>query len=1086
MTGNAIKTRTDGTTAGRIWKRITGGKYSFLIPCFFIPFFILLFIEMCYSVHPFGNSSVLSLDMQAQFIYYFEEYRNILTSGENLLYSWRRTLGGEFLGIFSYYLASPFNLLILLFPKERIADAVMFVQLMKVGTMGLTFGLFLKKTRENRGSGTAIVCFSTMYALCAYSIVNLINVMWLDGVVLLPLIVLGLRELIERKRVILYTVSLAITILANYYIGYMMCIFSFIYFIYYYFLNRPGLREKYGVGAKDRSFADKVRCSAGARCFGRFVLFSLLAAGIAAVLILPGYYSLSFGKQSFATTNLAPYARFDIMDFLMKLLPGSYDNVRPLTSKEMGNNVIIAGLPMVYSGVLALILLPLYFMTKKTAREKIFAAGLIGVIFLSFFINTIDIFWHGLSTPQWLNYRYSFVFSFVVIGFAYDAFLEIQNLRFKHIAISSAIIIALTVFIQKIGYSFFRGDDDYVALDDMECIVLTIVLAMSYTVLLYLINRKMSVLLCTTMLAVIVVTEMFANGMISIEGVRNDVGVTAYYQSAADAEKNKTDTSYTGNVSRVYPLVSSVLKSDTSFYRMESEVYRKVGGVNEAMAYGMNGISHSTSTLNRSVIYLMGRMGYASPIGQHWTKYLGDNPVSDALFGIKYVVSLKDKDTNIYSVYKRALDPMSKNSSYLYAYQNKFALSPVYGVSPSILDLNDEYTYDGNFSVSAMDQIRSALGLIEITENDLEHKYFSAIELLNRLVGEMVSPTYDDLSVFTPIGGTSGVGKVTFSGINCTSPLGSVTVSGHAFTKYTVTDSSQDAYVKFTVTTADDGPVYFYFPNDNIRNQAAIYINGISASNKLCDYFTNDTGCIYCAGIYEAGETFTLYMKITNSNGHVYFNKLGNGVDSYFFTLDYDAFKAAADTLSLGEMSIEEYTDNYLGGTINVRDGYGLILTTIPYDEGWKVYIDGEKVDYIKALNSLIAVDVREYDLGVHDISFRYMPKCYTRGLTITLISLFAFAVIGYLYVLRSRIDEKRRISPVGVWAAKTFFRVRVVNKPAGGAGAGDSGNEAAKEEKAAEDNAEDGTASGGEAGKAPEDGSGTASGGETDENREK
>lgn len=1054
MTGNDIKTNTDGmSTAGKLWKRITGGKYSFLIPCFFLPFLLLLFIYACYSVHPFGNSSVLSLDMQAQFIYYFEEYRNALTSGESLLYSWHRTLGGEFLGIYSYYLASPFNIFILLFPKANIADAVLFVQLMKVGTMGLTFGLFLKKTRESTKGNTAIVIFSTMYALCAYSVVNLMNVMWLDGVVFLPLIVLGLRELVDRKRFLMYTISLAVTILSNYYIGYMMCIFSFIYFIYYYFLRRPELRKLYdkgGEGKKDRTFGEKVKYSAGAHCFGRFVLFSLLAAGIAAVLILPGYYSLSFGKQSFATTNLSPYARFDIMDFIMKLLPGSYDNVRPLTSTDKGANVIVAGLPMVYSGVLALILLPLYFITGKPAREKLFAAGLIGVIFISFFINTIDIIWHGLSTPQWLNYRYSFVFSFIVIGFAYDAFLEIQTLQFKHIAISSAVITAITVFIQKVGYSFFRGDDDYVALDDMECIVLTIVLVMSYTVLLYLINKKMSVRLCITMLAVIAATEAFAAGMICIEGVRNDVGVTAYAQSAEDAEKNKTNTSYTGNVSRVYPIISSVLKSDTSFYRMESELYRKVGGVNEQMAYGMNGISHSTSTLNRSVIYLMGRLGYASPISQHWTKYLGDNPVSDALLGIKYVVSIKDKDTNLYSVYTRDLDSFSKNSSYIYVYQNKNALSPVYGVSPSIMKLNDEYTYDGDFSVSAVEQIKIALGLMEETKNELEHSYFSAIELLNRLVGEMVSPTYDDLSIFNPIGGTSGVGKVTLSGINCTSSLGSVTVADHAYTKYTVTDGTQDAYVKFTVTTAEDGPVYFYFPNADIRYQATIYLNGISATNKLCDYFTNDTGCIYCAGSYEAGETFTLYMKINNSNGIVYFNKLGNGVDSYFFTLDYDAFEAAMDTLSRGEMSIDEYGSNYLSGTINVREGYGLILTTIPYDEGWKVYLDGEKVEYTKALNSLIAIDVSDYDLGVHDLSFRYVPSCYTKGLAITIVSLIVLTAVGYLYILRARIDEKKKISPFGVWAAKTFFRVRVVNKPAAAAAAAEPASEAQTREETA------------------------------------
>jgi uncharacterized membrane protein YfhO len=82
---------------------------------------------------------------------------------------------------------------------------------------------------------------------------------------------------------------------------------------------------------------------------------------------------------------------------------------------------------------------------------------------------------------------------------------------------------------------------------------------------------------------------------------------------------------------------------------MESTVYRRAGGVNEPMAFGFNGLSHSTSTLNASVIKMLGKMGYASQ--SHWTKYLGGTAVSDALLGIKYVITKNDKlDTNLYTV----------------------------------------------------------------------------------------------------------------------------------------------------------------------------------------------------------------------------------------------------------------------------------------------------------------------------------------------------------------------------------------------------------------------------------------------------
>jgi uncharacterized membrane protein YfhO len=193
---------------GSVWQRfvrfcvgIKDSQYVYLCAAFLLPFAIMLGIYACMDIHPFGNNSVLMLDLQAQYIYYYEEIRSLLTEGGSFLYSWKRTLGGEFMGIVAYYGASPFNLLFVLFPKRMIADALMFVNLMKIGSMGLTFGIYIHKTRKPGEMKT--LALATMYALCAYSVVQTLDPMWLDAVVFLPLLILGLEALINEKKIIL-------------------------------------------------------------------------------------------------------------------------------------------------------------------------------------------------------------------------------------------------------------------------------------------------------------------------------------------------------------------------------------------------------------------------------------------------------------------------------------------------------------------------------------------------------------------------------------------------------------------------------------------------------------------------------------------------------------------------------------------------------------------------------------------------------------------------------------------------------------------------------------------------------------------
>ena len=68
-------------------------------------------------------------------------------------------------------------------------------------------------------------------------------------------------------------------------------------------------------------------------------------------------------------------------------------------------------------------------------------------------------------------------------------------------------------------------------------------------------------------------------------------------------------------------------------------------------------------------------------------------------------------------------------------------------------------------------------------------------------------------------------------------------------------------------------------------------------------------------------------------------------------------------------------------------------MTTIPYDAGWKVYVDGKRVEtYSVYGDSLMAFNIES--TGDHDIEFRYMPDIYVITGIISALSTAVFVVL--------------------------------------------------------------------------------------------
>ncbi|MDD6265456.1 MAG: YfhO family protein [Clostridia bacterium] len=860
---------------------LADADYPTLIAAFFVPTVVLLLIQAALSCYPFGESSVLVLDLNGQYVYFFEGLRKIIHSGQSILYSWSRAMGGEFLGIFAYYLASPFSLIVALFREENITEALFVIELLKCGACGLTMAYYLH--RSHKGAQIAKVIFSTLYALCGYAVVYGHNIMWIDALIYLPLITLGIEKLISERKYKLFVITLYLCVSATFYIGYMVCIWVVLYFFYYYFSRNDGISNNF-YGEKAHFIKSLLRIG----------FFSLIACAMAAWILMPTYTSLQFGKNTFQKTDFTFAPKFTFFEFFAKFLFGSYDTVRP------------EGLPIVYCGMLTLLLFPLYFLSKKVkAREKIWGGVLVGILCFSMAASTVDIIWHGLQRPNWLNYRYSFMLVFIMLVFSYRAFCEIKDFDYRIITAIAASVCVLIFIVQQMKFT---------NTPDLTCIWISAGLVLIYLVALHPVKHEYLGKGGALILCVIVLVETYSAGLFNLNALDNDVTISSR-------------TSYQSFLSQYRDIVDEVKSKDTSFYRMEKTSHRKT---NDNFSLGINGLSNSTSTLNASQIKFLNQMGYSSK--SHWSEYLGGTPVSDAILGLKYIIYNSMYPNDLYELYA------SDESNSTYAYYNPYSLSVAFASSKEI---------NTNFKIDS---------------------FVTPFELMNKMVGAFVGKD-STVELFR---------KIEIEETKTENVINS-SIQGH--TKYTAEASEESAQVTYTITAPDDKTVYMFIPSDYPR-EVNIYVNGSPKGT----FFGNETDRIVELGKYEAGRKLNVTLSLTEEN--LYIDKSS---DFYFASLDEDLYRSTFEALKKGNFNITEHSSTRLYGNITMPKGMTTLFTTIPYDEGWVLKVDGKVTPIIKTANALISANLSE---GTHEIELCYNPKCFTVGLTVSAFAVLIFATV--------------------------------------------------------------------------------------------
>ena len=200
-----------------------------LVIAFFVPVVIMIIIFIQRGIFPFGEESFLRTDMYHRYAPFFSEFQHKLRTGGSLLYSWDVGMGVNFAALYAYYLASPLNWLAILCPKAYIIEFMTGMIVVKIGLSGLSFAWYLRKHCHTETA--AVGYFGIFYALSGYMAAYSWNIMWLDCIILFPLIVLGLERLVKDGNGFFYCITLGLSILSNYYISIMTCLFMVLYFI---------------------------------------------------------------------------------------------------------------------------------------------------------------------------------------------------------------------------------------------------------------------------------------------------------------------------------------------------------------------------------------------------------------------------------------------------------------------------------------------------------------------------------------------------------------------------------------------------------------------------------------------------------------------------------------------------------------------------------------------------------------------------------------------------------------------------------------------------------------------------------------
>ncbi len=606
-----------------------------LLLSFFLPFFIVAISYAIAGVFPFGDRQILASDGWHQYYPFLLTLREKLRTGGSLEYLRNVGMGTNYISLYAYYLASPLNLLSVLWPEKYMVEFFTLITVLKLSFAGLFFTFFLKTVYRKQECSMAF--FSLMYALCSWAAAYYWNIMWLDAFAILPLLMGAMVTLLRDGKFRLYVLSLFLCLWSNYYVAFFCCIFVLLSFFGYCLCTWNG-------------FGNFLRR------FFRIGVCTLLGAGLAAVLLIPTLtamqytYSAKESSVEILAMNLPErfYGALGELGFMgtlkEKVLPQLLPAIRQVLTRLLPgyDPASMDGLPNIFCGFSAVILSIFYFCNGKVRlREKIVSLSLLLFLVLSFIFRILDYVWHGFHFPNMLPYRFSFLVPFVIICMAYRAFSLMENFKFWKLAIIIPIALLLGVS------AYFQ--------EEMPTEVLvTSIVVLACTVAFFCFygqkqkKRDQRVNYARVFLCFLILCEMILSFYLGL----NKVGTSSH-------------SGYPKNDQYVQALLDYAAEIDTDLY-YRTEV-NNTQTLNDGALNNYYGLSVFNSSANVNFNRFSRALGFASwPESNRYAYYEG-SPFGNTFAGLKYIIDRDNFHVSSYNSFVAASggSKLLRNDSYI-------------------------------------------------------------------------------------------------------------------------------------------------------------------------------------------------------------------------------------------------------------------------------------------------------------------------------------------------------------------------------------------------------------------------------------
>ena len=583
-----------------------GSKAKSYWLAFGIPVGLMLLVMLIAGAEPFrgGDVSMLYSDMYHQYFPFWVEFGRAIRNGEGLLWNWAAGMGMDYLSLISYYLASPLNLISVIVPEGLALEVYSLLMPVKLGLASLFFAIFLRNIFGKEDYSISI--FGSLYGMCAWALAYQWNVMWLDTFALLPLTVLGMVKLLRDKKPLLYTVTLFFSIFSNYYVGFFTCIFILLLFFVFEICRWRGFKAL---------FAD----------FFRIGWFTLLAIGMSCILELPALAGLQNTQSS---VNSFPEGfKLNIAD--ENTWAGLFDAMRQVAGNSLGGIEPSwkEGLPNLYCGA-GSVMLAVLFLTCRDVRfrDKLFSMVLLVFFMVSFIVRQLDYIWHGFHFTNMIPYRFSFLFSFVVLYMAYQAWVLRHSFKYWQLVLAGAAVIGL------VWCSESRGEPIFLAYNLGFTAVYLAALA-------YCVAGKAPADSEDSQALLDFVAETdrkreFGSwcilGIFCLELAMNllNFGLTFSFTYNSNYPKGTADTA------TVLEFLEEREKDDP-FYRTETTHSQTL---NDGALNGYNGVSAFTSSANVKVTEYLRALGYGAKNTYNRYCFEESSPVANLFLGLKYMI----------------------------------------------------------------------------------------------------------------------------------------------------------------------------------------------------------------------------------------------------------------------------------------------------------------------------------------------------------------------------------------------------------------------------------------------------------------